>query len=51
MQIFKTNQGSSTNNGGASGSFFFFTEDKQYIIKTMTFTEKKTLMKMLPNNV
>ena len=34
-----------------SGSFFFFTEDKQYIIKTMTYKEKKTLMKMLQSNV
>ena len=34
-----------------SGSFFFFTEDKKYIIKTMTYKEKKTLMKMLPSNV
>ena len=51
MQIFKTNQGSSHNNGGMSGSFFFFTEDKKYIIKTMTYKEKKTLMQMLPSTV
>ena len=49
MQIFKTNSNQSHGNGGMSGSFFFFTEDKKYIIKTMTFQEKKNLMTMLPN--
>ena len=37
------------NNGGASGSFFFFTEDKQFIIKTMSTSEKVTFMRMLPS--
>jgi hypothetical protein len=36
MQIFKTNQNESHGTGGKSGSFFFFTEDRQFIIKTMT---------------
>ena len=49
MQIFKTNSNQSHGNGGMSGSFFFFTEDKKYIIKTMTFQEKQNLMTMLPN--
>ena len=40
MQIFKTNSNQSHSDGGQSGSFFFFTEDKKYIIKTMTFQEK-----------
>lgn len=47
MQIFKSNQ-SKDGSGGSSGSFFFFTEDKQFIIKTITTQEKKTLMKSLP---
>lgn len=38
--LFKANvaikEGLSTNNGGASGSFFFFTQDKNYIIKTIS---------------
>ena len=49
MQIFKTNSNESHGSGGMSGSFFFFTEDKKYIIKTMTFQEKENLMGMLPN--
>jgi 1-phosphatidylinositol-4-phosphate 5-kinase len=49
MQIFKTNSNQSHGSGGMSGSFFFFTEDKKYIIKTMTFEEKNTLLDMLPN--
>ena len=47
MQIFKSNQ-SKDGSGGSSGSFFFFTEDKQFIIKTITSQEKKNLMKTLP---
>ena len=38
-------------NGGKSGSFFFFTEDKQFIIKTMSKKEKNILMDLLPNMV
>ena len=48
MQIFKTNQNRSHGSGGKSGSFFFFTEDRKFIIKTMTKQEKKNLMKILP---
>ena len=40
MQIFKTNENQSHGSGGKSGSFFFFTEDKKYIIKSMTEKEK-----------
>ena len=36
MQIFKTNSDQSHSSGGKSGSFFFFTEDRQFIIKTMS---------------
>ena len=51
MQIFKTNKNQSHSSGGKSGSFFFFTQDKQFIIKTMTKKEKEILMKLLPNQV
>lgn len=51
LQIFKTNSTSQNNKGGKSSSFFFFTEDKKFIIKTITYSEKKTLMKMLPQTV
>lgn len=49
LQIFKSNQNQSHDDGGKSGSFFFFTEDKKFIIKTMTNSEKKTLLRMLPS--
>ena len=39
----KTRAGSSTNIGGKSGSFFFFTDDKQFIVKTIPYSELKTL--------
>ena len=48
VQIFKTKENISHSSGGASGSFFFFTEDKKFIIKTMTKTEKDGFLKMLP---
>jgi hypothetical protein len=48
-QIFKTN--SKNNSGGNSSSFFFFTEDRKFIIKTMTSQEKSTLMRLLPETV
>jgi 1-phosphatidylinositol-4-phosphate 5-kinase len=47
-QIFKTNSNEDHGNGGKSGSFFFFTEDKEFIIKSMTTKELKNLMKILP---
>ena len=49
--IFKINKKSSedTNDGGRSGSFFFFTQDRQYLVKTMTGKEVKTFVKMLPS--
>jgi len=34
---------------GASGSFFFFTEDKKYIVKTMSYGELKVLLSILPD--
>lgn len=46
-QIFKMNQQSETNDGGRSGSFFFFSQDKRFIVKTMTQNEKKILLGML----
>lgn len=49
MQIFKTNASNLRNDGGSSSSFFFFTEDRKFIIKTMTLAEKKTIMKALPD--
>jgi 1-phosphatidylinositol-4-phosphate 5-kinase len=51
MQIFKTNNYQKHGTGGKSGSFFFFTEDKKFIIKSLTKKEKKNLMTMLPNLV
>lgn len=36
LQIFKVKEKQDHQNGGKSGSFFFFTEDKNYIIKTMS---------------
>lgn len=51
-QIFKTNKNSSnTNDGGRSGSFFFFTQDQQFLVKTMTTYERKTLIGILPHLV
>ena len=40
FQIFKSNKGQKNQQGGKSGSFFFFTQDKKYIIKTMSEAEK-----------
>jgi 1-phosphatidylinositol-4-phosphate 5-kinase len=52
LQIFKSNANNgNTNSGGKSDSFFFFTEDNKFIIKTITFTEKETLMSILPKMV
>ena len=44
MQLFKTNESVQHSSGGRSGSFFFFTEDRQFIIKTMSLEEKKYFM-------
>lgn len=43
--------GNATNIGGASGSFFFFTEDKNYIVKTMSDDELKVMINLAPNLV
>jgi hypothetical protein len=52
MALFKTNQkmtdGESSNDGGASSSFFFFTQNKKYLIKTMTKEEFRVMKKLLP---
>lgn len=52
MALFKTNQkmsdGQSSNEGGKSSSFFFFTQNKKYLIKTMTKEEFKVMKKLLP---
>jgi hypothetical protein len=48
MQILKASNNESHGNGGKSGSFFFFTEDRRFIVKTMTKKEKVNLMEMLP---
>lgn len=47
LQIFKSNSNSMNNEGGKSSSFFFFTEDKKFIIKTITYGEHQVIMKML----
>ena len=51
-QIFKSNQhtsaGTSSNEGGSSGSFFFFTQDKKFIVKTISKAERLSLLKLLP---
>ena len=41
--VFKAGEGA-----GASGSFFFFSYDSKFLIKTMTNTEKDTLLSRLP---
>lgn len=51
MQIFKTNSDQNHSSGGKSGSFFFFTEDKQFIIKTMSQEEKMVIMRLLPSMI
>lgn len=51
MQIFKTNSNQQHGSGGKSGSFFFFTEDRKFIIKSLTKKEKFNLMKLLPSKV
>lgn len=50
-QLFKTKMSYSHSSGGKSGSFFFFTEDNNFIIKTITSYEKKTLLDFLPNMI
>ena len=40
--IFESGEGS-----GKSGSFFFFTKDKKYVIKTLRYDEKETLLEMI----
>jgi len=44
--IFKAGEGA-----GRSGSFFFFSHDKRFIIKTMTSSELKLMIKILPDYV
>lgn len=43
-QIFKSNMASgravNSNEGGRSGSFFFFSQDKHYIVKTISVQER-----------
>ena len=41
--VFKVGEGA-----GASGSFFFFSQNRKFIIKTMTNTELKRFLKILP---
>lgn len=41
--------GINSNDGGKSGSFFFFTEDKAYLIKTITKSERNLMLKLLPS--
>ena len=45
--IFKTNQNFNTNDGGKSGSFFFFTQDKAFLVKTMTNREVGIYLRMM----
>ena len=51
LQIFKVNTKEKHQSGGKSGSFFFLTENKKFIIKTMSHTEKGILLKTLPDMV
>ena len=44
--VFKAGEAS-----GASGSFFFFSHDKKYIIKTMSKSEIKVMLNILPNYI
>jgi hypothetical protein len=46
--IFKTNQNQNSNDGGSSGSFFFFSQDKQFIVKTISFKELMIYLNGLP---
>jgi len=50
-QIFKSNQqtgnAQNSNKGGKSGSFFFFSQDRNYIVKTITSSEKKIMLDKL----
>ena len=50
-QIFQSNKrissGTSSNQGGASNSFFFLTEDKKFIVKTISEQEKNVMLKLL----
>ena len=41
--VFKVGEGA-----GASGSFFFFSQNRQFIIKTMTELELKRFLQILP---
>lgn len=51
LQIFKVNNNEKHQSGGKSGSFFFQTENRRYIIKTMSQSEKDILLKTLPDMV
>ena len=42
--VFKAGEGA-----GASGSFFFFSHDREFIIKSMSSSELKCFLKMLPD--
>jgi hypothetical protein len=42
--VFKAGEGA-----GRSGSFFFFSHDQRYIVKTISMSELKLLMRMLPS--
>ena len=45
-QVFKTSEGS-----GKSGSFFFLTHDKRFMIKTVTKSELKIMLNILPSYI
>lgn len=42
--VFKAGEGA-----GKSGSFFFFSHDRKFIIKTMTKSELKLMLRILPD--
>lgn len=50
--IFKTSEkiteGDASNEGGRSSSFFFFTQDRKYMVKTLTRKEFRVLKELLP---
>ena len=43
-QVFKAGEGA-----GSSGSFFFFSHDRKFIIKTMTSSELKSFLPIVPD--
>lgn len=44
----RINVGYTGNEGGASNSFFFFTDDMKFLVKTISGSELKLLLKILP---